>query len=156
MNGFLVNPDAMSIALHTCVFLSLQPQGSYYSTQSVSDYFDFSIHHVAKVVQKLARAGILDTVRGGKGGIRLKKDAAEIFIYDIYRVIEGDYKGQYCGACLIRVKDCNGHDCVIGKWMKKMHDETIAMFKRLNLPTLIASIERLQIGKVKPRQPQVC
>jgi len=149
MNGFLVNPDAMSIALHTCVFLSLQPQGPYYSTQSVSDYFGFSVHHVAKVVQKLARAGILDTVRGGKGGIRLKKAPLDIFVYDIYRVIEGNYQGKYCGACLIRVRDCNGHDCVIGKWMKKMHDETIEMFKRLNLPTLIGSIERLQIDQME-------
>jgi len=147
MNGFLVNPDAMSIALHICVFLSLQPQGPYYSSQSVADYFDFSIHHVAKVVQKLARADILDTVRGGKGGIRLKKSPADIRIYDVYKVIEGDYSGAHCGACLIRVKDCNGHDCLLGKWMKKMHDDTIELLKQTDLPTLIASIERLQIAK---------
>jgi Rrf2 family protein len=147
MNGFLVNPNAMSIALHTCVFLSLQPQGPYYSTQSVADYFHFSVHHVAKVVQKLAKAGLLDTVRGGKGGVRLRKKSADIFVYDIYAVIEGEYESKRCGVCLIRVKDCNGYDCLLGKWMKRMHDDTIALLKKTNLPTLIASIERLQMGK---------
>ena len=142
--GFIANPDAMSIALHTCVFLSLQPKGPYFSTQTVADHFGFSIHHVAKVVQKLARADLLDTVRGGRGGARLAKDPADIFVYDIYRVIEGDYGGMYCGACLFRVRDCNGHDCIIGKQMRKMHDELIELLKQLNLPTLIASIERLK------------
>jgi len=143
MKGFIVNPDAMSIALHTCVFLSLQAPGSMHSTREISDYFHFSVHHVAKVVQKLARAGILATARGGKGGIRLKKKPSEIVVYDIYATIEGHYEGKYCGACLLRVDECNGHDCLLGKWMKKMHDDTIRLFKATTLPTLIASIERL-------------
>ena len=144
MGGFVSNPDATSIALHTCVFLSLQEQGRYFSTRVISEYFRFSIHHVAKVVRKLSNAGLLDTVRGEGGGVRLKRAPAEITVYDIVSVTEGQYEGEYCGACLLRVYDCNGHDCVLGKWQKKIHDETIELFKQTNLPTLIASIERLK------------
>ena len=144
MNRFIGNRDATSIALHTCVFLSLQPQGIYYSSRTISDAFKFSIHHVAKVVQKLAKAGIIETVRGGNGGIRLKKKPSEICIYDIYSVTEGKYESKHCGMCLLHVEGCNGHDCLLGKWMKKINDDTIAMLKKTSLPTLVASIERLQ------------
>lgn len=153
--GFIVNRNATSIALHTCVFLSLQKQGDYFTTRAIADYFDFSIHHVAKIVQKLTKAGLVQTTRGEKGGIRLAKDPADIYMYDIYSVIEGNYGGAFCGTCMLRVDECNGHDCLFGKWVKKMHDDTIALLKATNLPTLIASIERLQtrIGDVTTVEP---
>ena len=155
MNGFVVNPDATSIALHTCVFLSLQPSGTYHTAREIAAHFNFSFHHVAKVVQKLVKAGLLGTLRGGSGGVRLKKAPADIFIYDIYAVTEGHYEGKYCGSCLLRVEECNGHDCLLGKWMKKMHDETIELLKKTNLPTLIASIERLQIKRTKKNRAKL-
>jgi len=144
MRGFFTFPDATSIALHTCVFLSMQPQGEYYKTKAIADAFQFSAHHVAKVVRTLVKADIIATTRGGQGGLRLKRPPELITVYEIYSAIEGEYEGEYCGACLLRVWDCNGHDCLIGKWMKKTHDETITLLKNTNLPTLIASIERFQ------------
>ena len=120
----------------------MQPQGAYYSTRTISEEFDFSIHHVAKIVQKLARAGLLDTSRGGQGGIRLKKPPEEISIYDVYAAIEGKQDNECYGECMLRVKGCNGHDCLLGKWLKKSYDDTVRLLKNTSLPTLIASIER--------------
>jgi len=144
MKGLFAFPEATSIALHTCVFLAMHPPGDYYSTREISDEFGFSIHHVAKVVQRLVRVGLLDTSRGGHGGIRLKKRPAEITVYEVYAAIQGPYNGSCQGGCILRVEGCNGHDCLLGKWMKKTSDEAINLFKHTPLPTLIASIERFK------------
>ena len=149
MSTLFAFPDATSIALHTCVFLTMQPQGEYYSTRIISDEFGFSVHHVAKIVQKLARAGLLDTSRGGQGGIRLKRTPSEISVYDVYSAIEGAYDGASCGVCMLRVDGCNGHDCLLGKWMKKTSDETISLLKNTSLPTLLASVERFKRRKMR-------
>jgi Rrf2 family iron-responsive transcriptional regulator len=49
-----------------------------------------------KILQPLVEHGMLETVRGRKGGIRLAKPAAEITLFDVVRVTEDNFTMAEC------------------------------------------------------------
>ena len=55
-----------------------------------------SRHHVAKILQRLAKSGFITSSRGPSGGFSLKKDPSEITLLDIYETIEGKLDVQSC------------------------------------------------------------
>ena len=57
---------------------------------ALSDLFLF------KILQPLVQAGLVETVRGRNGGIRLGKPAAEISLFDVVRVTEENFTMAEC------------------------------------------------------------
>jgi Rrf2 family nitric oxide-sensitive transcriptional repressor len=53
-------------------------------------------HHLAKVVQRLHRLGLLETVRGRNGGVRLTPDAPGASIGAVVRDLEGGTEVVEC------------------------------------------------------------
>lgn len=53
-------------------------------------------NHVMKIVADLARAGLLETVRGRCGGVRLRRPAAEVRLGDVVRLAESDLRVVEC------------------------------------------------------------
>ncbi|WP_174802535.1 iron-responsive transcriptional regulator RirA [Martelella limonii] len=49
-----------------------------------------------KIIQPLHKAGIMDTVRGRNGGVRLGRPAAEITLFDVVRVTEENFAMAEC------------------------------------------------------------
>ena len=68
--------------------------------------YDISENHLMKVVHQLARSGVIDTVRGKGGGIRLAREPETIRLGQILRASEGSAPIVEClsedgGACRI-------------------------------------------------------
>jgi Rrf2 family protein len=59
---------------------------------------------VAKIFQKLVRAGILRSAKGRGGGFALAKPQHEITLLDIVQAIEGP---QLLDACVVGLEKCN-------------------------------------------------
>lgn len=68
-----------------------------FSTAEFAEEFGLSRHHLAKIVQRLAKGGILATRRGGGGGAVLARAPEEIRLGEIVRVLE---EGQALVECL--------------------------------------------------------
>lgn len=68
-----------------------------FSTAEFSEEFGLSRNHLAKIMQRLARAGLITTRRGGGGGALLARPAAEIRLGAVVRVLE---EGQPLVECL--------------------------------------------------------
>lgn len=73
----------------------------------ISNQYAISRNHLMKVVQQLARAGYLETLRGKGGGLRLGLSASEIRLGDVIREVEGGFHIVPCfdsdqpDACVI-------------------------------------------------------
>lgn len=71
------------------------------SIREISHAFDISQNHLMKVVQDLAGAGFIQSVRGRNGGIRLSKPAAMINLGTLLRHTEALDEVIDCSTCLI-------------------------------------------------------
>ena len=77
-----------------------------FSTADLANEFGLSRNHLAKIMQHLARAGFIETRRGGGGGAVLARPAEEIRLGDIVRLLEEDQPLVMClggegGVCSI-------------------------------------------------------
>lgn len=80
--------------------------GRSFSTAELAEDFALSRHHVMKIVQRLARAQIVETRRGGGGGVRLARPAGTIRLGEVVRLLEEGHALVEClspggGACVI-------------------------------------------------------
>lgn len=71
------------------------------SIAEVADAHAISRNHAMKVVNLLANAGLLETVRGRGGGFRLGKPAETIRLGDVVRLTEPCLSPADCGNCLM-------------------------------------------------------
>ncbi|MEZ5753613.1 MAG: Rrf2 family transcriptional regulator [Paracoccaceae bacterium] len=69
-----------------------------FTTAELADEFAISRNHLAKVISALAGAGYVDTRRGGGGGARLARPAAEVRLGDVVAMLEADQVLVECFA----------------------------------------------------------
>lgn len=77
-----------------------------FSTADLADEFGLSRNHLAKIMQRLARAGYVDTRRGSGGGAVLARAAQDIRLGTLVRLLEEGQPLVECfavdgGACSI-------------------------------------------------------
>ncbi|GAB4390205.1 RrF2 family transcriptional regulator [Albidovulum sp.] len=79
-----------------------------FSTAELAGEFGLSRHHLAKIMQRLAQGGIVETRRGGGGGAVLARPADQIRLGALVRLLE---EGQPLVECFASGGDCSidGH-----------------------------------------------
>ena len=75
-------------SLRTLIYVGLKGE-RLASIAEIASAYAISEHHLNKVVHHLGQIGLLNTVRGRKGGIRLARPAEQIRIGDVVREVEG-------------------------------------------------------------------
>lgn len=80
--------------------------GRAYSSAELAEEFGLSRNHLAKIMQRLSRGGLIETRRGGGGGAVLARPAGEISLGAIVRLLEEGQPLVECfaadgGACSI-------------------------------------------------------
>ena len=81
-------------------------QGRAFSTADLAEEFGLSRNHLAKIMQHLARAGFVETRRGGGGGAVLARPADRIRLGNVIDLLE---EGQPLVECF----GTDGGDCSI-------------------------------------------
>lgn len=61
-------------------------------------------HTTAKILQLLAKEGVIYSAKGPSGGFYLLPDTAPIYLIDVVRVIDGD---QFFLECGLGLKECS-------------------------------------------------
>ena len=132
MADILKISDATALALHSMVHLALEPEKQS-TTAEIAAFFDASKHHLAKVHQRLTKAGLINSNRGPSGGVGLAKDPKEITLLEIYEVMEGP---MMCHACLFGKDKCPRVDCVLGDLLPGLAQQVQDYFKQTTLAQL--------------------
>lgn len=87
--------QASDFALRVLMFVATN-QTDLSKIDDISKRYNISRAHLMKIVNRLARAGLLQTVRGRNGGLRLNLSPEDIRIGDVVRAIEEDFALVEC------------------------------------------------------------
>ncbi|MBE9608751.1 Rrf2 family transcriptional regulator [Chitinilyticum piscinae] len=135
-------------SLRTLIYLAVQPEGLATRAQIAAAY-GVSDNHLMKVVHFLGKAGLIETLRGRGGGIRLGRPAADIRIGALVRLCEDDAPIVECfeeggGGCRI-----DGM-CVLKRALYEAREAMYAALDRYTLADLILNRDALagQLGVI--------
>ena len=102
--------EAVSLALHAALVLAANPD-RLVSTREIATVLQGSEAHLSKVLQRLVRAGLVESIRGPAGGFRLKGKPSEIYLIEIFEIIEGRLSED---KCLLPSPICAEGYCIFG------------------------------------------
>ncbi len=88
--------DGVEWGVHVCTLLAVLPPDSALPAARLAEYHGVPSAYLAKHLQALAGAGVLETVKGPRGGYRLARPSAEITVLDVVEAIDGDEPAFRC------------------------------------------------------------
>jgi Rrf2 family protein len=122
--------EAANLGLHALAYLARDAGKSPVTTAHIAEAYGISEAHLSKVFQRLAKAGLVKSVRGPHGGFRLKKAPEEITLRDIYEALDGPMKAH---TCLFDEPRCGRRECVLGDLLADVHHRIAARFSETTL-----------------------
>ena len=76
-----------TLALYSVIEFASDPQ-RHIPAAEIAEKYSVSPHHLAKVLAELARAGIVESVRGVGGGYRFTANARRLTLMDVIQLFE--------------------------------------------------------------------
>jgi Rrf2 family transcriptional regulator, iron-sulfur cluster assembly transcription factor len=100
-------------AIRAFVHLATVPDGKYAMVKNIAEQEDIPAHFLAKILQQLARKGLLRSSKGPTGGFALRMDPNEVTLLTIVEALDGLAPYQQCASGLSECSDdmpCSMHD----------------------------------------------
>jgi Rrf2 family protein len=88
--------DGVEWAAHCCVLLAVIPPGSALPASRLAEFHGVPAAYLAKHLQSLARAGLVETTKGPRGGYRLARAPQDITMLDVVEAIDGTESAFRC------------------------------------------------------------
>ena len=132
MSSMLRISDAASLAMHAMVLLAVNP-GKEVSNRHIASRLNASEAHLSKVLQRLAKAGLVTSTRGPKGGFALQSQPDQVRLLDVYQAIEGSLVPNHC---LLGTRICDGERCILGDLLETVDRQIREYLSGTNLSEL--------------------
>ncbi|MCB9896158.1 MAG: Rrf2 family transcriptional regulator [Planctomycetes bacterium] len=125
-------------------------------TGELAELLELPVHYLGKVLQNLARKGILESQRGRQGGFRLAAAAEEITVFDVVRELD-DVRALE--TCVMGEASCSDETaCPLHSLWKGIRDRFVKSLQSTTLKDLAAFQEQRpgsgRLSAVHPRLPQ--
>lgn len=93
----------------------------------------------AKILQSLAKQGIVSSAKGPNGGFYVEKHQVDLALIEVIRAIDGDKIFQGCGLGLKECSEIN--PCPIHHEFKTIRDQLAQMLKNTKISDLAIEIQ---------------
>jgi Rrf2 family protein len=120
--------------------LALGEAGVTASAKEMADAYQLPLPLLSKILQKLGRAGMLQSVAGTNGGYRLTRDPKSISAMEVIRAIDGpivltscftEHSGQH--------KSCNTSAmCTVREPLRRVHEAMLSLLEKFTIAELAA------------------
>jgi Rrf2 family protein len=85
-------------ALMAMKHLAIRPDAPSASAREIAEQYDIPLELMAKVLQSLARRGLVTSLQGTRGGYRLARPTSQITVADIIQAIDGPLTVTACSS----------------------------------------------------------
>ncbi len=122
---------AFDYTLRALMHMGKSPEGSVFMRSDLAKVISVPNSFLGKILQNLAKSGILISERGKKGGFRLSKLPHEICIYDVFIAVDGPLN---INNCMDDKFECEaGCNCQATHMWKDIQDSLEAKLKTYTL-----------------------
>lgn len=129
-------------AIRALIPLSKTPEGKYTMVKAIAEQEQIPTHFLAKILQQLARKGLLRSSKGPMGGFSLRVPAKEIRLLDLVEALEGIRTPHLCiggfGHC---TKD---QQCAMHEGWARLHENILDFLKEQTIADLAKALEQKQ------------
>ena len=120
------------------------------SAKDVADSFGIPPEALAKILQRLAKAGLLQSQHGTNGGYRLARAAHTISAFEVIQAIDGPL---FITSCVTVRGECGQSDrCNIREPLRKVNDSIEAVLKRIKISHMREEPEATENRGAKPAE----
>jgi Rrf2 family protein len=125
-------------ALMAMKHLATRPDSPSASAREIAEQYDIPIELMAKVLQQLARRGLLTSHQGTRGGYRLGRASSAISVADIIQAIDGPLTVT---ACSDTDHSCEQYEkCGIRDPLWRVKDRIVSALAATTVADLVADI----------------
>jgi Rrf2 family transcriptional regulator, iron-sulfur cluster assembly transcription factor len=137
-------------AIRAFVHLAQVPEGKFAMVKNIAEQEEIPAHFLAKILQQLARKGLLRSSKGPTGGFALRVPASEVKLLDIVDALDGLTAYQQCASGLAECSDempCSMHD----SWMT-LRSRIMDYLGRNSIADLAKALEQKKKSLEKSRK----
>lgn len=118
-------------ALMAMKHLAERTDGGSLSAKDVADAYGMPPEALAKILQKLAKAGLLQSQHGTNGGYTLARAAHSISAFEVIKAIDGPL---FITSCVTVRGECGQSDrCNIREPLRKVNESIEGVLKRIKI-----------------------
>ncbi|MDD3776717.1 MAG: Rrf2 family transcriptional regulator [Actinomycetota bacterium] len=121
-------------AVRALLHMAKQGNGAY-QVRKLADDLGIPMPFLRKILQQLASAGVLDSVRGKGGGFSLARRPEDIFLLDIMEIFQGKFEIM---ECIFNRNICpNLKQCTLRKKLISIKDYVQEQLESITLKELL-------------------
>jgi Rrf2 family protein len=127
-------------SLEALLYLALLPPGQYASTKSIADNTGLSDGYLEQLFIPLRHAGIVQGIRGPKGGYLPGRDPEKIRVGDVLRVVEGSLEPVDC----VNSRNCPAAaSCISRHTWSELYQEISGCVDSISLKDLVEAYQKM-------------
>jgi Rrf2 family protein len=137
--------EGVEWGLHCVTLAAVLPPDATLTAGRLAEYHGLATPYLAKHLQSLSRAGILDAVPGARGGYRLARPAGAISVLDVVEAIDGAEPSFRCteirrqGPARVAAREYRV-PCSIHVVMQRADDAWRAELRRTSIAALVGMV----------------
>jgi len=132
-------------SLHCCTLLAVIPPDRTLPAARLAEFHGVPPAYLAKHLQAMAQAGIVESVAGRKGGYRLARPATDITVLDVIDAVEGSEPAFRCreirrrGPARVGAAEYR-HPCGIADVMERAEAAYRSELERVSVADLVQGL----------------
>ena len=135
----MIYSSSTEYAIRALTYLAREPEGTAVPIKDVAEKEDLPPHFLAKIMQTLAKAGVLSSYKGPTGGFALARPADEITLYHIVEALDDVSNYDHCAVGLAECSDEN--PCPLHNMWTGVRTAVLDYFRRTTLVDLAGAVE---------------
>lgn len=127
-------------SLEALLYMALLPQGQYASTRSIAEHTGLSDGYLEQLFIPLRQAGIIQGIRGPRGGYLPGRPFEQISVGDVLRVVEGSLEPADC----VHSYNCPAVDtCASRHTWSELYSEISGCVDSISLKDMVEAYENM-------------
>ncbi len=116
-------------------YLAESPRMTALSAKDIADAYHIPPQLLAKILQRLAKVGLVRSTAGANGGYVLERHASSITVFEVIRAVDGPL---FLTACSSGPRPCDLNDsCTIKEPMARVNESITELLQGIKIGDLV-------------------